>query len=157
MKATVILYLLMVFALFWSSQTVNSQIVNSQAAHSQTMNITVKNIRSTNGKLSISVFASSEEFKANRPSYTQVFDKTDMKDKTCTVRMEYKPGIYGLSVYDDENGNNKMDYNFIGMPKEGFGMSNYNIKLLSRPAFSDFNFQLKTGENKYITVELTYL
>ena len=129
----------------------------SQFAHSQTMNITIKNIRSINGKISVSVFANEEEFKANKPSYTQVFDKTNVKDKTCTVEMEYKSGTYGLSVYDDENNNGKMDYNFLGIPKEGFGLSNYQVKGLSRPAFKDFSFQLKANENKNVTVELKYL
>ena len=129
----------------------------SQFAYSQTMTITIHNIRSANGKISVSVFANEEEFKANKPSYTQVFDKTNLKNKTCTVSMEYKSGTYGLSVYDDENDNGKMDYNFLGIPKEGFGLSNYQIKGLSRPAFKDFSFPLKNNENKAVTVELKYL
>ena len=128
-----------------------------QIALSQTMNITVTNIRSTNGKISISIFASEEEFKTEKPSYTQVFDKANVKDKTCTVKIDYKSGTYGLSVYDDENGNGKMDENFLGMPKEGFGLSNYKIKGLSRPAFKDFSFPLKTNENRAVTVEMKYL
>ena len=76
-----------------------SVIVFSQVAQSQTMNITITNIRSTKGKLSISIFASAEEFKAGKPSFTQFFEKTGVKDKTCTVNIPYKPGIYGLSVY----------------------------------------------------------
>ena len=128
-----------------------------QIVMSQTMNITITNIRSTNGKISISIFASEEEFKAGKPSHTQVFDKTNVKDKTCTVKIDYKPGTYGLSVYDDENGNGKMDNNLLGMPKEGFGLSNYKIKGLSRPAFKDFSFPLKANETVDVSVEMKYL
>ena len=130
---------------------------NSQVLLSQTMNITINNIRSTKGKLSVSIFSNAEEFKTEKPSHTQFFDKTTVKNKTCTVSIEYKPGIYGVAVCDDENNNGVMDYNIIGMPKEGFGLSNYQIKGLSRPVFSDFSFQLKENEKKAITVDMKYL
>jgi uncharacterized protein (DUF2141 family) len=34
------------------------------------------------------------------------------------------PGDYGVVVIHDENANKKMDRNFIGIPKEGFGFAN---------------------------------
>ena len=132
-------------------------ILFSQITQSQTMNITITNIRSTKGKLSISVFASAEEFKAGKPSFTRYFEKTNIKDKTCIINIPFKQGVYGLSVYDDENNNGKMDNNLIGLPKEGFGLSNYKIKGLTSPDFNDFNFQLKANENTSIMVELKYL
>ena len=129
----------------------------SQFANSQTINITIKNVRSANGKFQVSIFASAEEFKADKPSHVQFFDKSNYKDKTCVISLKYKAGTYGISINDDENDNGKMDWNFLGMPKEGFGLSNYQIKGLSRPTFSDFSFPLKENENKAVTVVMKYL
>ena len=36
-------------------------------------------------------------------------------------------GKYLVSIYLDENLNNKMDYNFIGIPKEQYGFSTKKI------------------------------
>ena len=132
-------------------------LVFSQVVRSQTMDITVKNIRNINGKLVVMIFTNEEEFKTEKPSDTKIFDKTNVKTKTCTISFAYNPGVYGLSIYDDENSNGKMDYNFLGIPKEGFGFSDFMLNKLSRPVFSDFSFQLKANENKTLTVEMKYM
>lgn len=43
------------------------------------------------------------------------------------------PGVYGLALYHDANGNGKIDRNAIGIPKEGFGFSNNPRILFSAP------------------------
>jgi len=35
------------------------------------------------------------------------------------------PGTYAIACYHDENDNGKLDTNFLGIPKEGTGASNY--------------------------------
>ena len=43
----------------------------------------------------------------------------------ATAMMEnLPPGDYGVVVIHDENGNRKLDRNFLGIPKEGFGFAN---------------------------------
>ena len=34
-----------------------------------------------------------------------------------------KPGSYAIGVIHDENNNGELDYNFLGIPKEGYGFS----------------------------------
>lgn len=128
-----------------------------QIIKSQTMDITVTNIRSPKGKIVVLVFTNDTDFKANKASEILIFDKPEIKDKSCKISIPYKPGVFGISICDDESGNGKMDYNFVGVPKEGFGFSNFVLKKLSRPLFSDFSFQLKANETKSITVEIKYL
>jgi len=33
-------------------------------------------------------------------------------------------GVYAVSVFHDENENQKLDKDFVGIPKEGYGASN---------------------------------
>lgn len=58
------------------------------------------------------------------------------------VFKDLPPGRYALAVVDDENGNGKLDTNFIGIPKEGFGFSN-NLHLQRKPIFEEAAFQLE--------------
>jgi uncharacterized protein (DUF2141 family) len=73
------------------------------------------------------------------------------------VRFTLEPGIYGLSLLDDENSNGKMEYNFLGIPKEGFGFSDYYHKGLKRPKFESFKFSIDKGQTKKLTVRIRYM
>ena len=54
----------------------------------------------------------------------------------ATVVMEnLPPGDYGVVTIHDENKNHKLDRNFIGIPKEGFGFANNPHVGLSAPPF----------------------
>lgn len=45
------------------------------------------------------------------------------------------PGKYGVVVLHDENENHKLDRDFLGIPKEGFGFANNPHVLLTAPPF----------------------
>jgi uncharacterized protein (DUF2141 family) len=52
------------------------------------------------------------------------------------------PGTYAVSLLDDENGNDEMDYKLITVPREGFGFSN-NIKPgLKHPPYDHCSFKI---------------
>ncbi len=63
------------------------------------------------------------------------------------------PGEYALLAYFDENNNDRLDKNFIGIPKESLGFSNrYQPK--GPPSYSRALFKLKKGENRHFDVTL---
>ena len=51
-----------------------------------------------------------------------------------------KPGTYALAIHHDENLNNEMDTNFLGMPNEGYGFSNDARVFLAPPTFDAASF-----------------
>lgn len=53
------------------------------------------------------------------------------------------PGAYAAVVLHDENKNKKLDRNFLGMPREGWGMSNNPKARLSAPSFDRARFVLQ--------------
>jgi len=56
--------------------------------------------------------------------------------RQATVIWEHLPaGDYGVAVIHDENQNARLDRNFIGIPKEGFGFANNPHVALSAPPF----------------------
>lgn len=66
------------------------------------------------------------------------------------------PGDYALAILHDENGNGKVDTNFVGMPKEGVGFSNNASGFMGPPAFSAVRFHVNAGHNAQ-TIRIKYL
>ncbi|PQJ08792.1 hypothetical protein CJD36_022320 [Flavipsychrobacter stenotrophus] len=71
--------------------------------------------------------------------------------------MNLEPGVYGFALLDDENGNGTMDYNMFGMPKEGFGFSDFYLSGLKKPNFDQFKFTLRDHQQLKINMTLRYL
>ena len=52
------------------------------------------------------------------------------------------PGKYAIQFFHDENKNQKMDFNLIGIPKEKFGSSNDVKPVLGPPKFEKMLFEI---------------
>ena len=66
-----------------------------------------------------------------------------------------EPGIYAVAVYHDENANVKFDKNWIGLPIEGYGISNNPTIFLGPPAFDEAKFEALEGPT-IVPVEVRY-
>jgi len=62
---------------------------------------------------------------------------------------------YAIAVFHDTNNNQKLDKNFFGIPKEGYGFSNNARGFLGPPDFDEAGFLLDR-ENKIISLYLSY-
>jgi len=49
-------------------------------------------------------------------------------------------GQYALAIYHDENGNDELDTNWLGIPKEPIGFSNSKMRTFGPPGFEDCAF-----------------
>ena len=56
------------------------------------------------------------------------------------------PGKYAIQFFHDENENQKMDFNLIGIPKEKFGSSNNVKPVLGPPKFEKMLINLNESE-----------
>jgi len=116
----------------------------------------ITNVNNNKGTIKVGIFKSDATFKSRIADKKLVIEKTKLKNKSLQFNFYLEPGIWGISVLDDENNNGDMDYNFFGIPLEGYGFSNYSHKGLTSPDFSSFSFTLKTGETKKIVVKMSY-
>lgn len=66
------------------------------------------------------------------------------------------PGEYAVSVIHDQNANGRLDTNFLGIPKEGYGFTNGVQGAFGPPTFEKAKFVLNGGDEK-IVVPLRYL
>lgn len=122
----------------------------------QDVEVTISNIRSGKGDIRIGVFKDQKSFDDEKAYKNFVFPKQNIQGGTLKISFQIEPGIYGLAVLDDENSDGKMNYNFLGMPREGFGFSNYDADGFSKPKFNDFKFQVKQGKN-FVHIKMRYI
>jgi uncharacterized protein (DUF2141 family) len=61
-----------------------------------------------------------------------------------------------VAVVHDENSNGKLDKNFVGVPSEGYGVSNNKTYALSAPKWDESIFALVPSESKTLQVKLRY-
>jgi len=122
----------------------------------QTLDVRITYIRNSKGQICVALFADEAGFRAERTVLEAKYSKKNVVNGQIRVQISIPPGKYGLSVLDDENGNGKMDYNFLGVPLEGFGFSDYIQKGFRKPLVEDFDFIIQKNELKCITVQMKY-
>lgn len=124
--------------------------------NSQNVELTITGIRSSEGKIRIGLFKDDQTFQKETAAQNFEFEKTGLKNGEMTVQLELEPGIIGLSLLDDENDDSEMNYNFFGLPKEGFGFSNYYHSGFTKPVFDDFDFELNKPDQR-VEIKIRYV
>jgi len=66
------------------------------------------------------------------------------------------PGTYAVAVVHDENGNGKLDRNFLGIPTEGYGVSNNRTYAASSPKWEESRFTVAAREPAVLRISLRY-
>ena len=126
---------------------ITTAIMNAQETYSLTVKI--EGAANDEGKMMIALYDSESNFleKTFKGSTSQI------SNKGCTVTFENVPeGIYAVSIFHDENDNDKLDSNFIGIPKEDYGCSNGASGFMGPPKWKDAKFELKADKSITITL-----
>ena len=117
--------------------------------------VKVVNVKGKKGNLLINLFSSSDGF-PNVPK--KAMQQLNTKVKNSTVIAKFKPlpqGTYAVAVCHDENSNNVCDTNFLGIPREGIGVSNSPKARMGPPKFAAAKFDLNAAR-KQLEIKLTY-
>ncbi len=115
--------------------------------------VKVTGIPSTEGQVGCLLF--------NRPDgFPKKVDKAFVKQgqpAAATVTCIFDglvAGTYAVAVSHDKNENQKIDTNFLGVPKEAWGVSN-NIRFKLRPPkFEEAQFSLTEDQQKTLSIEV---
>jgi uncharacterized protein (DUF2141 family) len=126
------------------------------AEPTSTLTVVVKGIKHKQGQICIRVFANGEGFPLG--------DANEVKSGCVnitgsSVKKQFsglRPGIYAVAVVDDQNGDYKLNRDFLGIPQEGFGISNNPTVSMKKgvPKFSDASFLLQ--KNTTIKIFMKY-
>lgn len=115
------------------------------------LTVTVKNVKSTEGKISVAVYDSEENFL----EFDKVFkaqSEPSEKGNTIIVFKDLPEGTYALAAFHDENDNDELDTNMLGIPKEPLGFSKGKMKTFGPPSFDECSF--KFDADRSITVPI---
>jgi uncharacterized protein (DUF2141 family) len=86
----------------------------------------------------------------------QKFSKQSVENKSLSVTVSIAEGLYAIALLDDENNDARMEYNWLGIPREGFGFSDFYARGFKRPVFSDFDF-IVASPKKDILIVIRYI
>lgn len=124
-------------------------VTHSQEIDGQDITVNIENLKSNEGYVYISLYNTETSFLGK--GYKSTMSK--IENKSCTIVFKEVPnGVYAISFFHDENGNKKMDTNFMGIPKEDYGCSNNAKGFMGPPKWKDAKFEIN---NTSITQTIT--
>ena len=117
------------------------------SASADNLTVSVNNIKKA-GEIHVAVYDNAEAFEADRgekggaaPGITEGTIAM-VEPGSVTYVYELPPGTYAIGIFHDVNLNNKMENDFLGVPKEQYGFSNNARAFLGPPAFEAAAFEL---------------
>ena len=123
----------------------------AQAAGSITFEI--GNVRNARGKVLVAVCPQGKFLKEDCAYNGEV----PARPGTVSVVVHnVPPGDYAAQAFHDENGNEQVDQNFIGIPKEGVGFSRDARITFGPPKWSSAHF-IHQGQPSVMRIRLRYM
>ncbi len=105
------------------------------------LSISVEGVRSSQGEISIAVYNESHGFLTFDRAFKA--DSTTARRGTTELTIDGLPdGTYAIALFHDENGNKRLDTNWLGIPKEDVAFSIAKMKTFGPPCFEDCAFTL---------------
>ena len=129
----------------------------AQAQDISTLTIRISGARNARGKIGVTLFQNAQGFPDDISKAIRQ-QSVDIDPNTLNGQVTFKDlprGTFAVSVLHDENGNGKMDKNFMGIPKEGYGASNNPSKKRRAPTFDEAKFSLNAARQT-IEIKLIY-
>ncbi len=120
------------------------------------IHVVAQEVRSSDGLLTVELYDDNPEAfikKAGRLKRVRV-EAIEGQTEMCFTAPG--PGRYAVVLYHDENANEKFDKNFLGIPTEGFGVSNNPGFTFGPPSHEDSAFVMD-GQPLRLVIEVTYL
>ncbi len=103
--------------------------------------ITIDGLHSAQGTVFIGLYASPSKFLNG--NQTDAMRKVKATQAPVTVVFDnLPPGTYAVGAYHDENANDHLDTNLLGLPTEGYALSNGVRAVFSKPNFYEAAFSV---------------
>lgn len=116
--------------------------------------VTIDGLRSAVGGVYVGLYATPSTFlNGNR---SDAMRKVRASTGPITVTFDnLPPGTYAVGAYHDENNNHHLDTHLIGLPMEGYALSNGVRAVMAKPTFQQAAFAFGSG-NRPIALQVRY-
>jgi len=115
-------------------------VLLSQNVHAADLTINISEVNSGKGMVLVALYAGDEAYKSGEATF-----KSHVKAENTQESVLFKDvpeGEYAVKMYQDENSNRELDFNMLGIPKEGYGFSN-NVGRFGQPKYQEAKFMVK--------------
>jgi len=126
-----------------------------KSANEALLRIEVTDLKNADGALRISVFSTPNGFLKD-DSKAHARGVLRANDDMHFLEFKLPAGTYAVAILHDQNDNGRLDTNFLGIPSEGYGVSNNPKPRFRAPKFKEAIFTLP-AEGKTSTVSLQYV
>ena len=116
--------------------------------------VIVTDIGGQKGEIMAALFASEKSFPNDSKAAFKVAKTPAAGGKAVLQFEQVPPGKYAIALFHDVNGDGKLNTNVIGIPKEGYGVSNNVKNLFSGPSFRQSAFEHRN--NTTLTITMRY-
>lgn len=116
--------------------------------------VQISGMRSQKGVVRCALFAGPAGFPMRSAAAQTIVTKRITGERVQCVFPGLADGTYAVSVNHDENENGKVDTNLLGIPTEGWAVSNNAAPALRPPRFAEAAIVLKTGQRVDQTLRL---
>ena len=130
--------------------SVNNLAQSTEKSESKkgTLIITVTGFENDEGAAMIGLYNSEEGYTETGKNYKG--HSAEIKDSKVVWTIEDIPfGEYAVKLYHDENSNEKMDRNMLGIPTEDYGFSNNAGGAFGPADYEDAKFKFTTSGQKH--------
>jgi uncharacterized protein (DUF2141 family) len=116
--------------------------------------VTIDGLKSAQGNVFVGLYASPAKFLQGNQSDAQ--RKVRASTGPITVTFDnLPPGTYAVGAFHDENANDHLDTNFVGLPTEGYALSNGVRAVMAKPTFQQAAFTVGNGD-KPVALHIRY-
>lgn len=131
-------------------------IINAESQYGK-IEIVIDNLKSNDGIIRLHLYDKSKaEFFPRKTKLALARKEIKPTNKKVRFVIDSLPlGEYAITTHHDENNNRKIDKNFLGLLKEGWGISNNPTVVLSLPDFEEAKVVLNK-KNIQIHIKMNY-
>lgn len=124
------------------------------AVSAQDLMLRINGINQGKGNILIAVFNGADGFPNETAKAIELLRAVPVNGKAELVIKSLSAGRYAVSLFQDTNGDGKLNTNIMGIPKEGYGVSNNAFNTFSAPDFKDASFSFP--KVTVLTLQLKY-
>ena len=107
--------------------------------------IEINNIIINGGTVYMAIYFDEQSFKNNHPDITLQIIPNSIN---CLQEITLPEGEYVVGIFQDTNGNGKIDYGLFGIPKESYGFSNMKGKTPGN--YNQLKFSINNSNERII-------
>lgn len=141
--------------LVFSAVTLPADETNGISASGMTVEVRVSGFRNNDGVARVSLFGGPDGFPQDWALACATNTLSITGNAVRVVFSGVSTGQYAVAVLHDENADGRMNVSILGVPREGYGVSNNAKGKFGAPGFDASRFDAN-GSNIVLSVVMTY-